>query len=145
MAAPTITPPIPPEVEDGWFRCDKGNPFQFRNGTIWYCQRDGLVHVGFLAVAEIHGNLMGYVHGGMLAAFADFALGHAIWFAHDRKPIVTAHLDINYVSGAKPGEWIHCTPQIVRKTRSLAFMRGDIMAADRVVATANGVWKAIGT
>jgi len=138
-----MTAIIPPETEDGWQRHDDDNPFMILNGPIWYREEGGLLHVGFRSVHEVHGNSLGYIHGGMLAAFADFALGHKVWFAHDRKPIVTAHLDINYVSGGLAGEWIHCTPEIVRKTRSLCFVRGDIMAAGRVVATASGVWKSI--
>jgi len=32
----------------------------------------------------------------------------------------------------------------VRRTRSLIFMSGEITVGARVVATANGVWKALG-
>jgi len=32
----------------------------------------------------------------------------------------------------------------VRRTRSLIFMSGEFMVGERVVATANGVWKSLG-
>lgn len=135
---------IPPETEEGWVHDHVGIHFMERNGPIWYRPLGDRLEVGFLAVAEVHGNNLGIVHGGMLASFADFALGHAVWYAHDRKIVVTAHLDVNFISGAKAGEWIHCTPEIVRKAHSLTFIRGDIKADERVVATASGVWKAVG-
>jgi hypothetical protein len=32
----------------------------------------------------------------------------------------------------------------VRRTRSLVFMAAELMVGDRVVGTANGVWKTLG-
>jgi hypothetical protein len=34
--------------------------------------------------------------------------------------------------------------RVVRRTRSLIFMSGELVVGDRVVATANGVWKTLG-
>ena len=138
-------PQIPPEVEDGWFHDHDGIHFMERNGPIWYRVDGERLRVGFLAEAEVHGNNMDIMHGGMIMSFADFALGHAVWYAHDRGRVVTLELEIKFVSAARSGEWIHCTPEIVRRTRSITFIRGDIFASDRLVATASGVWKASGT
>lgn len=135
---------IPPETEDGWANDHDGIHFMRRNGPIWYRRRGDRLDVGFLAVAEVHGNNQDIIHGGMIASFADFALGHAVWYAHDRAPVVTVHLGLEFVSAGKAGDWVHCTPEIVRRTRSLTFIRGDILAGDRVIATASGVWKAVG-
>ena len=133
--------PIPPEVEDGWAHDHEGIHFMERNGPIWY-RRDGDgLEVGFLAEERVHGNNQGIMHGGMIMSFADFALGHAVWYAHDRTSVVTIEMDIKFVSAGMAGDWIHCRPEILRKTRSITFIRGDIMAGDRLVATASGVWK----
>ena len=134
---------IPPQTEDGWVHDHDGIHFMKRNGPIWYRPRGHRLDVGFLAVAEVHGNNLGVIHGGMIASFADFALGHAVWYAHGRTPVVTIHLDVNFVSAAMAGEWISCTPEIVMQGRSVTFVRGDIMAGIRVVATTSGVWKPV--
>ena len=34
--------------------------------------------------------------------------------------------------------------QVVRRTRSLVFMSGELVVGERVVATAKGVWKTLG-
>lgn len=137
-------PPIPPETEDGWVTDHEGIHFMERNGPIWYKPQADRLEVGFLAVAERHGNNQGIMHGGMIMSFADFALGHAVWYAHGRERVVTIEMDVKFVAAGTDGDWIHCTPEIVRQTRSITFIRGDIMAGNRLIATASGVWKAIG-
>ena len=39
------------------------------------------------------------------------------------------------------GEFAEIEVEIVRATRSLVFLRGVMRVGDRVVATADGVWK----
>lgn len=134
---------IPPEREDGWERLESGIPFMLHNGPVWFRRRDERYECGFLPRAEIHGNLHGIVHGGMLAAFADFGLGHACTFATGGR-VVTIHLDISYVAAARTDRWIGCDVEIVRRTRSLSFLRGDLMANGALLATASGVWKIVG-
>jgi acyl-coenzyme A thioesterase PaaI-like protein len=42
------------------------------------------------------------------------------------------------------GEFVEAKCRVVRRTRSLIFMSGEFVVGDRTVATANGVWKALG-
>lgn len=88
-----------------------------------------------------HANLIGVVHGGMLMTLADRALGVASWEAAGGKPCVTIQFDMQFLSPAKMGEFVEITPQVVRKTSSLVFMRGAAKVGDRDVAAATGLWK----
>lgn len=88
-----------------------------------------------------HANLIGLVHGGMLMTMADRALGVAAWDAAGGRPCVTVQFDTQFLSAVKMGEFVELEPQIVRATRSLVFVRGDLMVGDRIAAAANGVWK----
>ena len=45
---------------------------------------------------------------------------------------------------AQIGEFIEAKCKVVRRTRSLVFMSAELVAGERIVATANGVWKALG-
>ena len=54
------------------------------------------------------------------------------------------HLDVHFVDAVQIGEFVEAKCRVVRRTRSLIFMSGEIMVGDRVVATANGVWKTLG-
>ena len=97
----------------------------------------------FLAEHKHH-NRRGVVQGGMLMTFADRSMGMTCWYANERQPQATVQLDVHFVDAVKIGEFVEAKCQVVRRTRSLIFMSGDLMVGDRVVATAKGVWKTLG-
>ena len=99
--------------------------------------------MGFLAEHKHH-NRRGVVQGGMLMTFADRSMGMTCWYANERQPQATVQLDVHFVDAVKVGEFVEAKCQVVRRTRSLVFMSGDLMVDDRVVATAKGVWKTLG-
>ena len=91
-----------------------------------------------------HHNRRGVVQGGMIMTFADRSLGMTAWYANGKKPQATVHLDVHFIDAVQIGEFVEAKCRVVRRTRSLIFMSGEIMVGDRMVATANGVWKALG-
>jgi uncharacterized protein (TIGR00369 family) len=109
-------------------------------GPLLFKTENGKTTYGFLA-DEKHENRRGVIHGGMLAAFCDRALGAAARSTKEGLSVATIELGIHYVSAANVGELIEADCEVVRMTRSLAFMRGTLRAGDRVVATAEGLWK----
>ncbi len=100
---------------------------------------DGLTF-GFFA-DERHANKRGVTHGGMLATAFDIALGNASWAAAKQQPSATVQLTIQYVGALQLGEFAIITAEVVRATRSLVFVRGVMTVGDRIIATADGVWK----
>lgn len=133
-----------PDPSEGWIGASDRIPFMAHVGPCWYRKAGEDLEYGFMPVAEIHGNLYGRLHGGMTATFADYALGHACWVAGEGKmPHVTVHLGLDFIAAGTPGLWTTCLVQTVRRTRSLAFMRGEISAAGTLLATASGVWKTV--
>lgn len=133
-----------PDRAEGWMRDDTDIPFMRHVGPTWYRQDADGIEYGFMPCAEVHGNLYRRLHGGMISAFADYALGHACWVAGGGEtPHVTVHLGIDFMAAGDPAQWTTCRVTTVRKTRSLAFMRGEIWAGGTCLATANGVWKAV--
>ena len=112
-------------------------------GPLW-TRRDGdAAAFGFRAEPK-HANLIGVVQGGMLMTFGDRALGVAAWEAAQNRACVTIQFDMQFISSTGIGEFVEVRPELVRRTRSLVFLRGMLTAASRVVATANGVWKILG-
>jgi acyl-coenzyme A thioesterase PaaI-like protein len=77
----------------------------------------------------------------MLMTFADRALGRNSWRAAGEKPVATVEFNMQFVTAGKIGEVFEIRPEIVRKTSSLVFIRGDIVCGRRTVATATGIWK----
>lgn len=95
---------------------------------------------GFLAEAK-HGNKRGVVHGGMLATAFDVALGNASWEAAGQKPSATVSLNIQYIGAVQLGDFALITPEVMKTTRSLVFIRGHMTVDGKTVAVADGVWK----
>ena len=91
-----------------------------------------------------HHNRRGVVQGGMLMTFADRSLGMTAWYANEQKPQATVHLDVHFVDAVHVGEFVEARCKVVRRTRSLIFMSAELVVGERVVGTANGVWKTLG-
>jgi len=51
---------------------------------------------------------------------------------------------VHFIDAVQIGEFVEATCRVVRRTRALIFMSGELTVGERVVATANGVWKALG-
>ena len=112
-------------------------------GPFWTRQEGGTRLFAFLAAPKHH-NRRGVVQGGMLMTFADRAMGMTCWYANGQKPQATVHLDVHFIDAVQIGEFIEAKCKVVRRTRSLVFMSAELLAGARIVATANGVWKALG-
>lgn len=125
---------------EGW-RCHIGTNFNAAGGPFWMLGRHD-TRVAGLIVEEKHTNNAGKLHGGALMTFADIALGSGAADSFGHNQCVTAQLALQFVSGAKVGEFITCKPEVVRHTKSLVFVRGLFIAGDRTIASADGIWKA---
>lgn len=88
-----------------------------------------------------HRNRRGVVQGGVLMAYADRALGMYGRHATGGQAQATAQLDVHFVSSVQIGEVVMLEPELIRRTRSIMFLRGTLMVDTRIVAIATGVWK----
>ena len=131
------------EVPAGFEMATKSETFESLVGPLYEKWVDGQYTCGFRA-APHHGNRRGVVHGGMLFTFADHTLGNMVWERNDNKPCATITLNVDYLAGAKTGDWIECTATITRETRSLIFIKGQLTVDGQTVMTASGVWKKLG-
>jgi uncharacterized protein (TIGR00369 family) len=89
-------------------------------------------------------NRRGVLHGGMFMTLADMTLGQAVWDLTDKTPCVTLNMQTHFLKPAAKGDVIQVTPELVRRTRALVFMRGDFKVRGETVFTASTVWKLLG-
>jgi acyl-coenzyme A thioesterase PaaI-like protein len=136
-----IKKPFDPAA-DGWETYD-ADGFIGLVGPFWMKPDGESYRYAFLAEPKHH-NRRGVVQGGMLMTFADRSMGMTSWYANGKKPQATVHLDVHFVDAVQIGEFIEAKCRVVRRTRSLMFMSGELSVGERVVATANGVWKILG-
>lgn len=127
-------------VAEGWERLDVGG-FTGQVGPFWRRLDEGLRVIG-LIVDERHCNLhLGTVHGGVVMTFSDIALGSGVSHALGHNRCATASLQTQFVSVARVGEFLHCKAEVIRTSKQLVFVRGLVMAGERIVANADGIWK----
>jgi acyl-coenzyme A thioesterase PaaI-like protein len=112
-------------------------------GPLWQRASGDGYRYAFKAAPKHH-NRRGVVQGGMLMTFADRSMGMTCWHANERQPQATVQLDMHFVDAVKIGEFVEARCKVVRRTRALVFMSGELVVGDRVVATAKGVWKTLG-
>jgi acyl-coenzyme A thioesterase PaaI-like protein len=86
---------------------------------------------------------MTIVHGGALMTFSDIALGVGAADALPGQHYVTVQLQYQFAGGVAAGKLITCAPELVRRTSSLAFVRGLVQADGETVGSAEGIFKAL--
>src|SRR5215831_3242464 len=72
-----------------------------------------------------HANALGIVHGGMLAAFLDSAMGTAVFHALERRS-VTVRLTIDYLGPGKVGDWLQAEGEVLGHDEHVAQVRGRL-------------------
>lgn len=124
---------------DGFVFNPTRGPFSAHNGPFYDKEEPGCFRRGFRA-RKRHCNGHGIVHGGLLMAFADSLLAGAAWL-ETRKRIVTIRMTSDFLSMARPGDWVEGAGGVTRATRSIVFTEAQIQVGDRLVLTASGLFK----
>jgi uncharacterized protein (TIGR00369 family) len=126
----------------GW-RIWGSDPFEIMTGP-FYARRDeaGRMVCAFTAEKK-HMNGGGFMHGGCLMTFADYAI---FCFAEDALKdtgSVTASMNSEFVDSAVVGERIEATGEVVRAGGSLVFVRGLVTAAGRPLLNFSAIIKKV--
>jgi len=91
-----------------------------------------------------HANSRGFVHGGLITALADNAMGLSCGEqVANASGLVTVSLSVDFVVFAKVGQWLEIRPQVIKTGKSLCFATALVLADDSVCARASGVFKAV--
>jgi uncharacterized protein (TIGR00369 family) len=125
----------------GWQIAPSGGFFA-QVGTLWRRQ-DGERWIYGIQTEATHLNTKGIVHGGMLLTLMDQVVSlHAI-AACDQAMMVTLQLDSQFLSAARAGEFIEGEAFVLRRTRSLVFLRGELRVGDRLLVSGQAIMKII--
>lgn len=142
-------PPWPrQEIESGeWAGWTQyiGDPFELHAGPFYHRRlEDGRI-VCAMRTEAIHLNGGGFMHGGAMMTFADFALFAIAQTALADRHAVTATFNAEFVGAVKPGSLIECTGEVVRNARSMVFVRGLMKTGDEPVMTFSATLKKLGS
>ena len=92
-------------------------------------------------IKENHLNAAGITHGGFIAALIDAGAGTAAHRSAENNPCVTVSLELKFISTVQLGQELIGKTKIQKKTNSMIFLTCELLSANKIVATASGVWK----
>ena len=140
------TPWTPIAVTDGeWagWKVWSSDPFELLAGPFYSREtEDRRMVCAFRAEAK-HMNGGGFMHGGCLMTFADYAL-----FAIADKALmdtgsVTASLNGEFIDSAQVGDLIEASGEVVRAGGSLVFVRGLVTTGGRPLLNFSAIVKKV--
>ena len=111
-------------------------------GPLGYKVEGDTISFAFRAGAQ-HRNTGDSVHGGMLMTFADFALCLTAVWDQPGERCVTVSLNCDFAAAGREGDIVESVCEVVRRTRSLTFVRGTLFVGDRVLLNFSGIVKRI--
>ena len=102
-----------------------------------------------LRTGQPHTNSRGLIHGGLIAALADNAMGLScvqVLMAEGRKPeggLVTVSMSTDFIGSAKLGQWVAFDTQYVKTGRTLCFAQAFVTADSEVIARADARFRVL--
>jgi len=130
---------VPADFPAAYRISDAADPYEVNAGP-FYEPLDRAGDVRFvILVEEKHCNSGGVTHGGLLMTLADLT---ACAVAREGLPderAITVSLDSQFVSAGQVGDFLEARAELVRRGGTLAFVRGQITAGERVLLNCNAV------
>lgn len=127
-------------TDGSWYDAPPLNDFTRRFGPLlrrWSGDR----WLYAMRVADAHRNEAGLMHGGAMTALIDEVIGTFVSETVGR-PHVTVQLTTTFLQPVRVGDLVEPRGEIVKVTRSMAFVDARLHVADSIVATASLIFKA---
>jgi uncharacterized protein (TIGR00369 family) len=110
---------------------------------IYRRETDGAVVLG-LRAAPNHCNGRGFVHGGLLSALADNAMGlSCVQRLGEVSSLVTVNLTLDFLASAQVGQWLEFDTVFVKPGGTLCFTQAFVTADGQPCARANAVFRVV--
>jgi len=133
------TPVIPDGFEPHFRKSPLTDPWE----PLYSKRTDKAVIIG-LRLAKPHTNSRGLVHGGLIAALADNAMGYSCAQAMDwTSSLVTISLSVDFVASGQIGQWLAIGTEVIRTGSTICFAQSLIKADDVVIARANATFRVV--
>jgi uncharacterized protein (TIGR00369 family) len=108
---------------------------------------DGTVIIA-LRAARPHANSRGFVHGGLISALADNAMGLSCGEVLRAQgapatSLVTISLAVDFIGTARIGQWLEVRPHVLKVGGRVCFCEALVMADDTPCARANATFSVV--
>ncbi|MBN9007653.1 MAG: PaaI family thioesterase [Rhizobiales bacterium] len=133
------TQDIPKGFEPHFRKSPMTDPWE----PLYSMRTDDAVIMG-LRLAKPHTNARGLIHGGLIAALADNAMGYSC--AHKMggsSSLVTVGLAVDFVGTAQIGQWLAVESDVIKTGKTLCFAQCAVKADGEIIARANGTFRVV--
>lgn len=129
-------------IPDGFVRRKRRSPLTDPWEPIYFKRTDRVVILG-LRLAEPHTNGHGLIHGGLIAALSDIAMGYSCGYQSGAAQLVTIGLAVDYVDSARIGQWLAIEPEVIRTGSTICFAQCFAKADDIMIARASASFRVV--
>jgi uncharacterized protein (TIGR00369 family) len=97
-----------------------------------------------LRLATPHTNSRGLIHGGLIAALADNAMGLSCGAElGGGARLITVNLAVDFTGTAGIGQWLAIESEVIKTGGTLCFAQCRVTADDTFIARANGTFRVV--
>ena len=137
MNTQALAPPV------GFAPHDRKSPVTEPWEPIYARKAQGAVVLG-LRAGRAHTNSRGFVHGGLISALADNAMGlTCARKLGDAASLVTVNLTLDFLGSAFAGQWLEFDTVFVKPGGTLSFTQAFVTADGQPCARANAVFRVV--
>ena len=127
----------------GFSRHDRRSPLTDPWEPLFSRKAESAVVLGVWA-GDAHVNSRGFVHGGLISALADNAMGlSCARRLGDVSSLVTVNLTVDFLASARIGQWIEFDTVFVKPGNTLCFAQAFVTADGEPCARANAVFRVV--
>ena len=130
------------DIPEGFERHFRRSPLTEPWEPIYSKKTDRAVIIG-LRLAKPHTNGRGLIHGGLIAALSDNAMGYSCALVMGwTMSLVTVSLAVD-VGSANVGQWLAVETDVIKTGKTICFAQSLIKADDVVIARANATFRVV--
>ena len=122
---------------------DRKSPLTDPWEPLYSRKADRAVVLGLIAGPQ-HTNSRGFVHGGLIGALADNAMGLSCGrVCGDLSGLLTVSLGVDFLGSALQGQWLEFDTVFVKPGGTLCFTQAFVTADGQPCARANAVFRVV--
>ena len=133
-----------PGVPEGFIRNTRSSPVTDVWEPLYEKITSDAIIIG-LWLRQAHTNRRGLIHGGVIAALADKAMGHSCGYKLGAAghSLVTVSLSLDYIASAKIGQWLQVESDVIKTGKTLCFTQCLVKADREVIARGNASFRVV--
>jgi uncharacterized protein (TIGR00369 family) len=131
------------DIPPGFERQPRRSPLTDPWEPIYSKQTPDAIVLG-LRLATPHTNARGFVHGGLIAALADKAMGYSCGHKMGGgASLVTVSMSIDFISSAQTRQWLTVETDVIKTGSTICFAQCLVKADDVVIARGNATFRVV--